>query len=423
MTHRQLRYEVIVIGGGPAGATAAANLAKRGRRVAVLEKTRFPRYHVGESLMPYCWFPLDRMGVLDKLKASAVIEKHSVQFVTPQGKISAPFYFFQHTDHDCARTWQVVRSEFDKLLLDHADQLGADVYEQTAGRTLLWNDEAVEGVEAMDAAGRELRFEAPVTIDATGRDALAIKAMDWRQRDPQLSKVSIWTYYRGGKRDEGLDAGATTVAYLPDGGWFWYIPLPDDVVSVGVVAEREYLYREGKRSPQRIFEREAALNAWIADHLAEAEQFGEFWVTGDYSYRSRYCAADGLVLAGDALAFLDPVFSSGVFLALTSGEKAALAVDAALTAGDTSAQRFEDYGHQMREALETMRKLVYAFYDQAFSFGKLIRANPEVRGDLTDCLIGNMATDFGPLFKAMAQCADLPAPLDYGGVRPRAARV
>ncbi len=399
-------YDAIVIGGGPAGSTAAAVLAAKGRRVALLEKERFPRYRVGESLMPYCYFTLARLGVVEKIRAQAYPRKYSVQFVRMDGRVSQPFYFFQHFKHDAATTWQVPRDRFDRILLDNARERGAEVHEATAARELLREGSRVVGVLAGEAGGPKRVFRAPVTLDASGRDAFSLKKLDWRVPDPKLMKVAVWTYYRGALRDPGLDEGATTVAYLPRKGWFWYIPLPDDVVSVGVVADRDYLYRD-TRDPQGIFEGEIGNNAWIERHLAPGRRIERFRVTGDYSYRSKHAAGDGLVLLGDAFAFLDPVFSSGVFLALRSGELAAEAVDRALERGDFRAERFRAYGLELGRGFEAMRKLVYAFYDQAFSFRELLTAHPELRGDLTDCLIGNLFRDFGALFEAVGRFADL----------------
>jgi len=412
MKHQE-EYEVVVIGGGPAGATAAALLAEKGRRVVVFEKERFPRYKVGESLMPLCYFPLDRLGLIDRMKASAYPRKHSVQFVRTDGKISQPFYFSQHMEHEAATTWQVVRSEFDEMLLDTAREKGAQVYENTPVEELVWHHERVVGVRTGGDHGGSREYRAAVTIDASGRDALSMRHNDWRMPDPTLKKIAIWTYFKGAKRDPGLDEGATTIAYLPEKGWFWYIPLPEDMVGVGVVGEREYLYR-GEREPGAIFRREIDMNPWIRDHLSTGSQAGEYRVTGDYSYRSKYCAADGLVLVGDAFAFLDPVFSSGVFLALKSGELAADAVDSALADGDVSAGRFEDYGRTLHQGMESMRKLVYAFYDPQFSFGKVFRDNKDLRGDLTDCLIGDLFHDYDALFATVARFAALPKPLEYG---------
>jgi flavin-dependent dehydrogenase len=258
-----------------------------------------------------------------------------------------------------------------------------------------------------------MEFHAPVTVDASGRDAVALTRRGWKVRDPFLNKIAVWTYYERALRDPGIDEGATTIAYLPDKGWFWYIPLPRNIVSVGAVAEKDYLYRD-TRDPAAIFHREVGNNIWIERHLAAGRQTGPYRVTGEYSYRSRYCAADGLVLTGDAFAFLDPVFSSGVFLALRSGELAADSVDAALAAGDCSAARFTDYGAQLCQGIEAMRRLVYTFYDHEFSFRRFVECYPHLHGDLTDCLIGNLFRDFNPLFEAVAQFAAIPQPLAHG---------
>ncbi len=404
------QLDAIVIGAGPAGSTVAAVLAQRGRRVLVLEKDKFPRYKVGESLMPYCYYPLERIGVIDQVKNAGFVQKHSVQFVRTDGKLSAPFYFFQHLKHEAATTWQVDRAKFDMMLLENAKAKGAQVVEQVNVRELIKEGDTVVGVRARDAEGVDHEYRAPVTLDCSGRDMFGINQNDWRVNDPQLKKIAVWAYYEGAMRDEGLDEGSTTVAYIPDKGWFWYIPLANDRVSVGIVGERDYLYR-GERNPEAIFEREVQENAWIKQHLAPGKRVTDFHVTGDYSYRSRKIATDGLVLVGDAYAFLDPVFSSGVFLALRGGELAADAVDAALSAGDVTADRFVEYGAQIRTGLEAMRKLVYAFYDDGFSFGKLIRKHPDVRPALTDCLIGNLFRDFDELFNAVGEFAQLPEPV------------
>lgn len=407
-------YDAIVIGGGPAGSTVAALLAEKGREVVVLEKSKFPRYHVGESLMPYCYFTFERLGIVDQLNERAYTQKHSVQFVTSDGKISAPFYFFQHLDHPAATTWQVKRSEFDELMLENARAKGAEVREETQVVDFIYEYGRVVGVVAESAAGERYELNAQITIDASGRDGIFQSKKKWRRRDPKLNKIAIWTLYKGAKRDPGLDEGATTVAYLEDRGWFWNIPMRDDIVSSGIVAERDYLYKD-TRDPKEIFEREIENNVWIKEHLSCGEQFGEYWVTGEYSYRSEHCADDGIVLVGDAFAFLDPVFSSGVFLALKSGEMAADAIDVALESGDVSASQFRDYGERLCQAIETMRSLVYAFYDNDFSFGKLIKKHGDLQGTLTDCLIGDLIDkDYDPLINAISEITELPEPLSHG---------
>ena len=410
------KYDVIVVGGGPAGSTTGALLAEKGHDVLILEKEKFPRYHVGESLMPFCYFPLERLGLVDTLMEAANPRKYCVQFVRQDGFLSQPFYFFQHFDHPSSTTWQVWRSEFDKMILDKARENGASVLEETQAKSLIKSENRVEGVVVESKDLGELELRAPLVIDASGRDCFAAHKEKWMVRDPELKKIALWTYYKGAKRDPGLDEGATTVAYLPGKGWFWYIPLSGDVVSVGIVAEHQYLFNGSTKDHAEIFQREIQNNEWIKEHLAEGEQTGEYRVTGDYSYRNRYCAMDGLALAGDALGFLDPVFSSGVFLALKSGVMLADEVDEALKNNQPlNASCFENYGKRMQSSIETMRKIVYAFYDEDFSFGDLVKRGDHLRAALTDCLIGNVDDqDFKELFESMSDLAELPEPVEHG---------
>jgi flavin-dependent dehydrogenase len=239
-------------------------------------------------------------------------------------------------------------------------------------------------------------------VDATGRDSWLSRRFGWRERDEDLNKIALWSYFEGAQRDPGLDEGATTVAYVPHKGWFWYIPLQDDVVSVGVVGEPSYLYRD-TRDPQAIFAREVATCSWIRDHLAPGRQCQPVRVTGEYSYHSQRIAGDGFCLVGDAFSFLDPLFSSGVFLALKGGELAADALHAALEKGEVTAQSFEGYHAQQRHAVTSFRRLVEAFYDQTFSFREFLQAYPALQPMIVDTLVGNVFTDLEPLYRALEE--------------------
>jgi flavin-dependent dehydrogenase len=395
--------DVIVIGGGPSGSTVSALLAEHGHRVLLLEREQMPRYHIGESLIPYTWFTLNRLGVVDWLRKSACPKKYSVQFVSITGKVSQPFYFFQTIRHECSQTWQVWRGEFDAMLLDNARQKGVEVRQGVSVRDVLMEGTRVVGVRADTkdgAKGQEIR--AKVVVDASGRDSLLSRKFAWKDRDPDLNKIAVWSYFRNAMRDPGLDEGATTVAYVPQKGWFWYIPMHSDIVSVGVVGEPSYLYRD-TRNPDEIFHREANDCAWIRRHIAVGTQCEPVRVTGEYSYHSKRIGGDGFCLVGDAFAFLDPLFSTGVFLALKSGETAADAIHAALATGDVSAAHFDAYYERQRHAVYSFRELVRAFYNLSFSFREFLGVYPHLHPLIVDTLVGNVFNDLRPLFTALEE--------------------
>lgn len=392
---------------------AATILADAGYQVALVDRAKFPRIHVGESMIPYNYFPLARAGMIEKMQASDFPKKYSVQFVSCTGKQSQPFYFSQHLDHACAQTWQVTRDMFDTMMLDNAREHGVTVFEQMSARELLEEDDKTVGVICVDADDIPHTFHAKMTLDASGNKGFAMSRLGWRIIDKNLIKHAIWGYFRGAKRDPGLDEGATTITYLEGKNWLWYIPLRDDIVSVGVVGDQDYLFGD-TRDLATVFDREIEKNAWVKGRMVPAELEGELYVCVHRSYRSKYCAKEGLVLVGDALTFLDPVFSTGMYLALVSGELAADAVIEGLRAGDVSGKRFEAYGETICRRIEILRRLVYAFYAEDFSFKQIVMKYPNLKGAITDCLVGNLDQDFTALHAALAEFLDLPEPIQHG---------
>src|SRR6185295_16689572 len=221
------KYDVIVIGGGPAGSTVASILAREGRSVVLFEKERFPRHHIGESLMTDTYLTFERMGLLEKMKSSPFVRKYSVQFANPAGKESRPFYFFEALHHESAVTWQITRAQFDLMLIEHAAEQGADVYQETLIKRVLFDGDRATGVEAKMKDGALVTFEAPVVVDATGQSAMLSNKFGWRVRDPQLKKAVLYSYFKNAHREPDLNGGATLVLRTEpgSGGWFWYIPL------------------------------------------------------------------------------------------------------------------------------------------------------------------------------------------------------
>ncbi len=390
-TEDRTNPDVIVIGGGPAGSTVSTLIAQQGYRVVLFERERFPRFHIGESLIPETYWVLERLNMLPKMKRSHFVKKYSVQFVSSTGRNSAPFYFWDNKPHECSQTWQVVRSEFDQMMLNNAREHGVDAQEGVRVHEVLFEGDRAVGVRVKDdGAFRDMR--ARVVVDASGQNGLLMNRLNLRVWDPFLNKGAIWTYWEGAYRDTGRDEGATLVIQSGSrNGWFWYIPLHNDTVSVGVVAPFDYLFT-GRTNYAQTYDEEVEACPGVKERVKNARRATGYFATRDYSYRSKQVAGNGWVLVGDAFGFLDPLYSSGVLLALKSGQLAADAIVEGFRTGDTSAARLGQWGPLFNEGVDRMRRLVAEYYD-GFSFGNMVRQYPDLRGTLTDLLIGDLFTD------------------------------
>jgi flavin-dependent dehydrogenase len=386
--------DVVVIGGGPGGSTTSTLLAKAGLKVELFEREHFPRFHIGESLIPQTYWVLKRTGMLDKMKTSHFVKKYSVQFITQKGKLSEPFYFVDHKPHESSQTWQVRRSEFDQLNLENAKESGVAAHEGARVLEVLFEGTRAVGVRVKVGDEPEREVRAKVVVDASGQSSILLDRLGLREWDPVLRKGAVWTYWKGAVRDTGRDEGATLVIQTEGKkGWFWYIPLHDDIVSIGVVAGYDYLFQNrASKELDAIYFEEVARAPGLQPRIAHAKRCDIFRAQKEYSYRATKSAGDGWVLVGDAFGFLDPLYSSGVLLALTSGAMAADAIIEGIAKGDTSEAQLRKWEPLFGRGMDRMRRLVCEFYD-GFSFGRFVRKHPDLKGYVTDVLIGDVFKD------------------------------
>jgi len=408
------KYDVIVMGGGPAGSSVAGMLAREGRQVILFEKEIFPRHHIGESLMTDTYWTFRRLGLLEKLKESPFVRKYSVQFANPAGKESRPFYFFEAVHHESAVTWQVTRAQFDHLLINHAAEQGAVVHQGVLVKQVLFEGDRAVGVEVQMQDGTREKFYANVVVDATGQMAMLSNKFRWRVRDPKLKKAVLYSYFKGAHREPDLNGGATLVlrTQAGSGGWFWYIPLENDITSVGIVANPDYLLKGRGQDLAKIFQEEIEKCEPCRRRVEGGERVDKIYSILDYSYRSKHNSGNGFIIIGDAYGFLDPIYSSGVLLALKMAELAADAIHDAFNHDDFSAARLGQYQAKLDRGIESMRKLVYAFYNDGFSFAGFLRKYPEERVHIINLLIGDVFKEgVDQVYGPMSEFAEIPPPL------------
>ncbi len=351
-------YDVAIIGGGPAGSTAANLLAQAGRRVVVFEREKFPRFHVGESLLPFSTTAFDRLGVRGEMDRR-FMPKFGGDIAAACGTRSARFYFKNGFRSRRDRSYQVTRSEFDQLLLEQARKNGAEVREETEVRQIAFGADGVD-LEVATAREGSNTLTARYLLDCSGRQTVVGNFLHLKRSYDHLQKFSIFSHYENVDRPEGIDGTLIRMVRGLD-RWFWMIPLTPTRMSIGVVMDTA-AFRAMKTSPEEALETCIAEQPLLVAKMQKAERVESVYSAGDYSYHNAQLFGDRWLLAGDAAGFIDPVFSSGVFLAIMSAEKAADLLDEVLRHPARKGRLFRAYARKIRTVMNIYLKFVNSWY-------------------------------------------------------------
>lgn len=354
-------YDVVVIGGGPGGSSAATYLVRAGLKVALVERETFPRFHVGESLMPATMVMLERLGVREQVEKCGFQIKYGAQFFDQASGSNTTFYF--QPDRPWPNyAYQVPRAEFDTLLLDNARRHGAEIYQPAAVESAEFD---AEGATLMvDAEGAQHTMRARFVVDASGRDGFLATRMGRRKRIPNLGKVALFTHFRGADRMSGQEEGNIRI-YIFDDGWFWWIPLADDVTSVGAVLHAKTL-RAWQGTPEECYAEMIRRCTGVAAGLTRAERVLPVHTAANFAYMNGPIVGDRFLMVGDAVAFVDPIFSGGVYIAMRSAELAAEAITAAFARNRFRARHFRGYERKIWAGVAPFFKFIHKYYEPAF---------------------------------------------------------
>jgi flavin-dependent dehydrogenase len=354
-------YDVAIIGGGPAGSTAACLLAKAGRRVLVLERDRFPRFHIGESLLPYSMPVFDRLGIREELDRTAQ-PKLGAELLTACGSSHIIFHFRDGFRLAHQRSYQVERATFDKLLLDNAAKFGAEVREETAVERVDFDE---NGCTVFLTGDTDRPIRARYLIDASGRNTVIGLQRRLKKNYSHLQKFAVFAHYENVSREPGDDGCTLTRMVRARDRWFWVIPLSATKTSIGMVTDTA-VFKKWRLSPEEALESSFRQQPHFSQILAGATRVTPVHATGDYSYRNTSLVGPRWLLVGDAAGFIDPVFSTGVFLAMASAEQAADAIHLALDDPSRAPKLFGRYAKRLNRVMDLYLRFVNSWYQHEF---------------------------------------------------------
>jgi FADH2-dependent halogenase len=385
-------YDVAIIGGGPAGSIAATSLALAGRRVVVFEREKFPRFHIGESLLPFSMEAFERLGLMPKLEAAGFVRKYGAEITSGCGSGEIRFYFKDGFRSKRLTAFQVERSKFDKILLDHARECGAQVREEVAVENIALTDGRPQ-LRVKHRTGTVEDHEVAYLLDCSGRHSVVGTRLGLKREYAGLQKFAVYAHYVGARQPAGIDGTLTRMVRAHD-HWFWIIPLSKEKISVGVVMDTSR-YRSFGGSPADVLDAFLNEQPIMRERMIGAKRVSRVYASGDYSYRNTTLRGERWLMAGDAAGFIDPIFSSGVFLAILSGQRAADALDKALAAPHQAPKFFALYERHLAKVMRLYLKFVYSWYRQEFVETVLApREFLQVVPAVNAVLAGNMGRSF-----------------------------
>jgi flavin-dependent dehydrogenase len=392
-----MQPDVLIIGGGPAGATAAAFLAKAGRQVVLVEKDMHPRFHIGESLLPRNLDIFERLGVLEQVRAIGV-HKPGAEFASDRTGRHSHFPFANALNRDRTHAWQVKRAVLDEILFANAVKEGAHAFQETRVTDVQLGTSGQRSVvTARDASGQTLEWHPRYVLDASGRDTFMAARMNVKDSNKYNNTAAVYAHFTGVTRSDGEFAGYISI-HLAEDGWFWLIPLQDGIMSIGFVGNQS-AWKGRSGTPEELLMSRIAGSPTVSARTQAAQRVSDVYSTANYSYRARQGSGDGFLMIGDAYGFVDPMFSTGVLMAMTAGELGAKAADTWLENPAKGQKMAAQTNRELAQAMDRISWLIYRINDPVMRTMFMAPSNRFwMRDGIVNMLAGNLRGNLRSVF-------------------------